>query len=335
MLTKCNDCGFYNKTDDEFCFGCGIKEPTKEILPISPRLIRIFQITASNPLKIILSTFLSALFIFGLADWDVYAIAYLRDYFVISAFAFGFLIPFLSFYLLNIYLSKKIFPRKKKNVNNLNSLEKTIEDRLEDLKTRLNSIGSVFAKINEHSSAELRSMKPKLISAREIVVNQFARYELQKYKIELFRLQNSVSPYLFSLHRLSKLETEKGLVTIEKSEHKINKIRQDMMNFAAAEFPSPTIRESEHFLSQLSETENSCEKLREALLSKQAIRALQGIAPIEENLKLPSTNDIVHSAETFNLQATLTDFSESFEELEREYRRVRAENEASRKLLEN
>lgn len=35
----------------------------------------------------------------------------------------------------------------------------------------------------------------------------------------------------------------------------------------------------------------------------------------------------------FNIQTTLTDFSESFEELEREYRRLKTEEELEQKLL--
>lgn len=107
------------------------------------------------------------------------------------------------------------------------------------------------------------------------------------------------------------------------------------MSYVAIEFPERALPEKESFLTQLAETESSCEKLREALLSRQAVRALQDISPLQENLKLPSAKEIVHAAESFNIQTTLTDFSESFEELEHEYKRLKTEEEIDQKLLES
>lgn len=69
-------------------------------------------------------------------------------------------------------------------------------------------------------------------------------------------------------------------------------------------------------------------------MSRQAARALQDIQSIEENLKIPDAKEIVHAAESFNIEVTLTDFSESFAELESEYKRLQAEDEVGQKLLE-
>jgi hypothetical protein len=245
------------------------------------------------------------------------------------------LLFFALIFLLKSFEFSAPIPRLTKNEHNLTFKDKIIEDRIIELNKRQQRIDTILDKIKETDGQNLQEVRHKLLSAREIGISQFARYELQKQKIELVRLQNSVSPYLLSLHRLNEFETENGLVAIETTKTEVNKIRQNLTNYVAIEFPAHTLNEKEHFLSQLSETENSCEKLREALLRKQAARALQGISPIEENLKLPSAKEIVHSAETFNVHTTLTDFSESFEELEREYRRVRAENEVSQKLLED
>ena len=200
---------------------------------------------------------------------------------------------------------------------------------------RQQQIDTVLDKIKDTDGQNLQSVRQKLLSAREIVISQFARYELQKQKIELVRLQNRVSPYLHSLHRLNEFESENGLLTIEKTQTEVNKIKQNLTNYVAIEFPERALPEKENFLAQLAETENSCEKLREALLSRQAARALHDISPIEESLKLPSAKEIVHAAETFNIQTTLTDFSESFDELEHEYKRLRAEEEVSQQLLES
>ena len=176
----------------------------------------------------------------------------------------------------------------------------------------------------------LQQVRQKLLSAREIVIGQFARYELQDKKIELVRLQNKVSPYLFGIHRLNEFEMENGLVTIENTKTEINRIRQNLTRHDAIDFPPKILPEKESFLSQLDETETSCEKLREVLLSRQAALALRDISPIEETVKFPDSKELMKEADVFNIQTTITDFSESFDELEREYRRLKSEDEISR-----
>jgi len=147
-------------------------------------------------------------------------------------------------------------------------------------------------------------------------------------------LQNDVSPYLAALHRLNEIETENGLATIEQTAREINHIRQNLTRYDAIDFPERVLPEKENFLSQLAETEFSCEKLREVFLAKQATQALKGIQPLEEILNSTGTKDLAHTIETFNIQTTLTDFSESFDELERDYKRLKTEEEINRKFLD-
>lgn len=218
-------------------------------------------------------------------------------------------------------------------LSDLDRKEKVIKRRISDLSNRAKQIDVVLSRIKQNDTPHLQQTRKKLLTAREIVTGQYARYELQAKKIEIARLQNNVLPFLNNLHRLNEYETENGLITIENTKHEAEKIRQNLTNFYAIEFPKTVRAEKDSFLSQLDETADSCDKLREALLSKQAMRTLQGISPIEENINAPSSKEIAHAVETFNIQATLTDFSESFEELENEYRRLRAENNVSRKLL--
>ena len=142
-----------------------------------------------------------------------------------------------------------------------------------------------------------------------------------------------MSSYLTAFHRLNEFEATNGLSAIENTKHEIEKIRHNLTNYYAIEFPKTVQSEKENFLLQIGETEDSCDKIREALLSQQATRALRGISPIEDTLKMPNSKEIAHAVETFNIQSTLTDFSESFEELENEYRRVQTESEVSQTLL--
>jgi hypothetical protein len=244
-------------------------------------------------------------------------------------------LSFLLTFLLKNWCLNQLNPQRQKKPENFSSRKKLVGKRLSDLDKRGHKIDNLLNNIKVTDSQNLQEVRAKLLSAREIVVRQFARYELQAKKIELLRLQNSISPYLFDLHRLNEFETKNGLAIIETKQREINKIRQNLTNNVAIEFPERVLPEKQDFLSQLDETETSCKKLREVLLSKQAANALQEISPIEESLKMPGAKEIVHAAETFNIQTTLTDFSESFDELEREYRRLKAEDEIGQKFLED
>jgi hypothetical protein len=324
MLIQCARCGFYVSSFEKKCLNCGRSISSKKITA------GYMQIAGKPALFALFFSLLLALpvtiFLFG-GFYNLFQllITGLSVYLIIFAFLF------------RLEFKKHDAPEQEKIYNPLSTLDgkaRLIEKRIGELSKRGQKIDSVLDKIKETDSPQLQDVRARLLSAREVVISQFARYELQKQKIELVRLQNSVSPYLFELHRLGEAEMENGLASIETTAREINRMRQNLTRYDAIEFPPRAVPEKENFLAQLAETENSCEKLREALLAKQAMRALQDIQPLEESLHLPVAKDLAHTAETFNIQSTLTDFSESFDELEREYKRLKAEDEASRKFMD-
>lgn len=327
MLTNCGNCGFYVRKYDDFCPNCGFSNPASPLYKPSFNYFRFGSLILGG---VILTYPLFVLIITGKTSLT-FSFSSLISAIICSSIA-----STLTEIVWEYRIKESNYEsRKNGNPDNLINKQQIIESRLSELISRYKQIETVLGRIKSSDGEKLKFVEQKLLSAREIVTSQIARYELQNHKIGLVRLQNSVSPFLFFHNRLTEPETEQGLLTIERAKYEIGKIRQTLTNYVAIEFPAETLDEKSHFLLQLDDTENSCEKLREALLSKQAAHALKGIAPIEESLQLPETKDAVHSAETFNLQTILTDFSESFDELEREYRRVRAESEVSRKLLEN
>ncbi len=323
MLTKCENCGFYVSSFEKKCPNCG---RSVSLQKVADGYLQIAKKPAFFALFFsLILVFPATFFLFG----DFYSFIQLT-----ISVTLLYLIIFFTLFL--IQLKRHNISTVEEIVEPLSSLrgkQSLIEKRISELDKRSQKIDAVLDKIKETEGGNLQEVRQKLLAAREIVISQFARYELQAKKIELVRLQNDVSPYLFALHRLNEFETENGLATIEYSKQEINKIRQNLTNYIAIEFPAGTLPEKLSFLAQLRETEDSCEKLREALLSRQAARALQNISPIEENLKLPNAKEIAHAAETFSIQTNLTDFGDSFEELEREYRRLQTESEVSQSLL--
>ena len=334
MLTQCVNCRFYVRQDEEFCLNCGIKNPSQPFSEDLSQPTTMSKILQSVYFKIAFSLFLVFLFLLAAADGNFSALPYLRGYVLFGAWILGLGSSFVIFYFLSGFPFHRI-NRRERIRNSLASTKKVIDKRLAELDRRVQGIDLISSRIDKNPSAQLENVRAKLLAARVIVTSQFARYEIQKRKIELVRLQNNVSPYLFGLQLLNEFKTEDGLVTIENTQAEIDKIRQNLISYAAIEFPEQTLLEKQNFLSQLDETETSCQRLREALLSRQAARALQDISPIEENFKMPDEQELAHAAEVFNIQTALTIFSESFDELEHEYKRLKAEEGIGRKLLKN
>jgi hypothetical protein len=335
MLIRCVNCGFYVRPDDEFCLNCGIKAPNEDFSEPSPRIIPLAGFAQSITAKIIFSVFLIFTMIYLLANRDISNVPYLPDYLLFLVFLLGVGLSFLSLFLLNRWCLRQLKPKRQKTPDNFSTRKKIIEKRLSELDRRGKKLDEIMGKIKENNSRQLKDVRAKLLPAREMIISQFARYELQKQKIELAQLQNGVSPYLFAFHRLNEFETESALTTIENTQMEIDKIRRNLTQYDAIEFPEKTLPEKEDFLAQLSEVQNSCEKLREVLLAKQAMQTLQGIEPLEENLNLPLAKDLAHTVETFNIQTSLTDFSDSFDELERDYKRLKAREEIGQRFLKD
>lgn len=324
MLTKCLKCGYFVSHFEKICPNCGRKNQGSTF---ERTTLLKWKTPSSYGLAFSgLITFLCFI-LFSESLYSNYS-------FLIPIFFISFFLSTFAVYLMTKERFEKEYQHYAENpLSDLDRKEKVIKRRLSDLSNRAKQIDIVLSRIKQNDTPHLQETRKKLLIAREIVTGQYARYELQSKKIEVARLQNGVLPFLNNLQRLNDFETESGLMTIESAKHEVEKIRQNLTSFYAIEFPQAVQPERDNFLSQLDETANSCDKLREALLSKQAARALQGISPVEENLHAPTSKEIAHAVETFNIQATLTDFSESFEELENEYRRLRAENNVSRKLL--
>jgi hypothetical protein len=325
MLTKCVNCGFYVRQDDVFCLNCGFTEPQISKTDSRINFRRVSFITFGLTLLTLLILG-SAIF----KSQDLIGVFFLAC----TSIALGFTLALLiECAVSEIREKNKNVQKASGNAASLNSKKKVIEKRIAELAKRGQKIDAVLDKIKQNDGQNLQEVRRKLLAAREIVISQLARYEIQKRKIELVRLQNSVSPYLFGFEKLSEAETENSLAAIEEAKFQINRIRQNLTRYDAIDFPGRAMPEKQNFLAQLAETENSCERLRETLLARQAMRALEGVQPLEDALHLPNTKQLAHAADTFNIQATLTDFSETFDELEREYKRIESDNEMSRSLF--
>lgn len=325
MLSKCVQCGFYIRKNDEFCLNCGLKEPTKDSQPqiqTNIPLIKLLRSRKTHFLVFLLSSFIFLMF---------QGIFYFR--LVIFTLVLV-LIAIFSFWVLDLIGLLLLVEKPKKKIrqpskNSLNGKSQTISHRIFELESRKEKINELVLQIGEFSTGKLADTREKLISANQIISNQVNKYKLQKHKIELVRLQNQVLPYSLYFNHLDEFKTEDAVIVSEQTIREVGKIREDL----SGNFSNKDDFEFRNFMRNLDETSKGCEKLWEALLNKQAMFALKDVQPLENLNALPQTNELAHAIETFNIESTLNDFSESFEQLETEYKRLLADNEVSQKLL--
>ncbi len=315
MLSKCVQCSFYIKRNDEFCPNCGYVNSFDN----SP----LWKKHKFTLLILIASTiFLSVIISFISKNWQddiipIFLISFVISLFVAVMFEF------------NIESKKDFENTERFYRRSLKHKAKTIDKRIEEIINRKNKISSVLYQIGTEPSKNLQPVRGKLLSAQEILETQSARYRLKQEKIKLVRLQNKVLPYLLYLEKLDESITKEGIFYSDNTIREVGKIRESISD----SFPTQVKTERAEFLKNLDETSQSCEKLWEALLSKQALFALKDVQPINEIGQILHAEALAHATETFNLQAKLTDFSESFDELEAEYKRLTADDEITQKFL--
>jgi hypothetical protein len=315
MLSKCVQCDFYLGKIDEFCPNCGYLIPAED-----PTFWKEHERTF---LFIILSTILvSVLLSFVNSHWQDDIIPIIITAFVVS-FAMSWLYNSDKKSKEDSQITERFYRRS------LNYKEVTIEKRIEELINRKNKISSVLHHIGSEPSENLQPVRDKLLSAQKILETQSARYKLKTEKIKLVRFQNKVSPYLLNLNDLDEAETNEGIFVSDNTIRELDELFESLSD----NLPEKVEVERADFLKNLDETSQSCEKLWEALLSKQALFALKDVQPTNEIGQILHAEELAHATETFNLQAKLTDFSESFDELEAEYKRLTADDEITQKFL--
>ena len=333
MFSKCVNCSFYIQTNVEFCPNCGLKNPTED-LPEHIYFSRfITKKSQSIGFKWLLGIFLTFLFLFSFADFSISKVPYLSNFIIFFSFALGMILAFLSPPLIKeIYLKHK---RKKiyKTKNNLIEKENIINNRIKELSLREGDIESIIERIGNGKSQKLLETKKQLLSAKEIINSQFWRYQLKKKKIEIVRMQNNVSP-IFSKQQLTAEDVKNQLNSLDKHIKKIHQFEKEGQNYESSDIPKSVKSELKDFHLELSESESSLEKIREVLLTRQATLAFKEISSNQATL-VNSTDleELFNDSAVFNIQTSITDFSESFEELEREYNNLEIKSDTYKNLL--
>lgn len=314
------DCGHFVSAREAVCPNCGADNPALAARPglrdaLAERLdSQGFTLTAMF-LAMFVAILLAAL---ALGDTKTLALVVAPAAFVSMLVAWG------ALRLMRKLLDSFSAARAPTPPGLLRQSEQTIMQRLVEMKQREQQIEAVLARTGREGGGRLAGVREALGHARQTLALQHARYGLKLVEIEAARWQNKLAPLIYNLDELNFEQNENRLRAVEAARKEGGLIRSKAAKYRPA---LGATGEVEDFERRVDETLQSCEKIHEALVGRQAELALRGLSPLQDalhdagQLTPPTTGGI----DVFNIQVSITDFSSSFDELEAEYRRVRDE----------
>lgn len=331
MLNQCIECNFFVSSKEPICPNCGLAKPLQQFFfdETNNRWLRPFLIAIITAPLILLFHFFDR----GMALQN----------FWISFVVFSMCIAFAS--TVSNFFKDSLFAwlldREKKirlsgEHDYLTAKKRIIENRIDELEQHIGEINSVLEQTDNLQDEQWQSAQEKLLTAREIVTTQLARYFLQSKKIELVRLQNKLTPFLFNTERRSFEQTEKKLQTIKSTTAKIGKIRKELADKSTSDLSSCISAERKDFLAELAETEASGQQLEQELIRRQSFNVVANVSLLAENLEKDlSANNLTRELTAFNIRTKLTDFSTAFDKLEIEYEQLKSKSDISNEFGTN
>ncbi len=331
MLAKCVQCGFNVIQNEKFCFNCGLEKPARHLIKITPRKFLIYKFLFFVGSFVAFLLFFSILTFFIIRESDF---SYLWTQALILSTIWGFFLSFPATHFTFLWFAKLEKQRLIKNQDNLHLRKRIIRERLAELESRNKKINLIISQNTTVSDLQNDLFKANLLETQEVIKNQTTRYNSLLKRIELIRLQNKATPAFENLTQLSFYEVEELLQTIEGSQYFLKKLKSEIekTDETAAKY---VLSGEEYLIEETEKTAASLREIRKTLIVEKTVRALQQLQSMDDESKNDEIDEsLTHKIEAFNMQATLTDFSEAFDKLETEYQSLKMENEISRELFD-
>lgn len=324
----CVNCAFNVVPSNLRCANCGILYPLEplSIVPKDYSYIYVFTVLASFLLPIL---FLKPIVGFSLGACLGLPIG------VVFMFIFGGISKAIAKELTSRSqetAERRVESRKLPHPESLVYKENVITQRISELSEREQKVTAVLSRVKQSRDEKWEQVRETLLGSLQTLTRQHARYSAKFTEIETVRLQNMIAPFIYNTDRFSFEQIDAHLKTIEDAENGAGELTRKLDEQRGV---LGGVSEIEELARRLSEIQESMGKLRDALVGRQAVLALQGITPLEEALTpLSSPVAAIRESEIFNIQVAITDFSASFDELESEYLRVQSEEDVAQRINE-
>lgn len=307
MLMECTNCGFYVFDKEIYCLNCGAEKYEDNTEDSEFYFNRNLTVVLTC-ISAVAFTVLIHLLRDKEGDFSSFFL------YLILGSVLGFIFSSLISMFVSSKISSEIQSRKQNSTQatqNLINYDVELDESIYRFNEKYREIESLLNQTNPITNESPTTLK--LLEARKNVLSEIAFATLQKERIEIIRLQNSLRPVLYNS---DSKERRAYLNSVNENIFRLKNIKLSLTNDYAIEFPENTLREKESFLAQLDNTNQSFLKLREKLLEENADFMLEDreISPFEDSLK---AEKLFEEIEIFNIQTVITNFKDFGYDLEK------------------
>lgn len=327
MFTKCKNCEFNVRRNDQVCLNCGTSNPSQSSLfsekDAFPRRLMLLMATGLTAVVVIIFAVIKS------SQREPFSPA---NYIPVILLAFPLSLAFSI--IISGFLNTKVSgaaKRKRQSAENQKTLCQA-EDRIYEQRVLFSedtqTLEELLDEIEDDQSAEYQ----RLLSKLDLVNSEISLCDWQLDEIKLLRLKNATLPYQKGINQLSLEDLDEALSVTEKTldELKELEVDDDDPDKESTEY-QPILDDEKAFFARFTEARKTCETVREVLLRREkSLR--QGVSPIRETFGyLPNSTDEMSPAESLDASKLLTDFSKSFEILRRKHKSLETNAENSEK----
>lgn len=306
MPVECVNCGFYVASNDKFCPDCGLSEPSEPVKSASKEIEnKIFLKTAGI---IAVAVFIG----FGLFRWNGDSLDF-DDSLRLAAtvLLFGTIFSIL-FVLLTARRSGRSEEQKRFAEAGISGFQ-FIQDSCAMRNHELSEMrGDLRGSVERGARVSSETVKSNRRQTRDEISGLLSRYELLLDRIDFARLQNRLLPLL--LNGRNNSADENFSESLDEISLEIEDTKSSLSDYPGDEIFEDFLNEKRDFLAQVEETEKLCRSLT---------NRSENLAPFETDFSTLASRNSTAPPEILNAQKTLAKISESFDKLERAYRKLK------------
>jgi hypothetical protein len=204
--------------------------------------------------------------------------------------------------------------------------EGAIQQRLHEMATRERRIHDTLQQITQTARPSQKIIDTFQSSLAAIQI-QRDRYVVKLWEIMLIRWYNSLKPLTGTVKELTYDMCDTRVKRIGEIIARGAEMLQNWSN-------KPQLTEAQQTcITRLQKALNTCEKVRQDLLSHKAALAVKGLSPLEEHVQTaPSVLTSLQELDAFNILPDVGEFATGFAALEEEYFRLKGEEEVHREF---
>lgn len=317
--SPCRECGFWVTVKDTYCPNCGVITPRWKIPSAT---IQIFSKPAMLVGGIGYAVLRTAFLL-----WKTPGAGLIGTLFgslvggVFAGLVFSAAVGVGKFVLQSFKHQKFSKSLQRRSPKSLAVSERAINQRFDEMRTREQQIQETLQDIVRTAKPSPQIIETFQHSLTAIHI-QHERYTVKLWEINLIRWYNTLKPLT---ERVKKMTYDicnarvKNLDTIITQGADMLRQWQD----------SPTLNQAQQScIARLTKALETCEQIRQDMLSQKAALAVQGVSPLDEQFQsVPAVLTSLEDLDAFNELPDLGEFTSGFSALEAEYFRLKGEEE--------